>query len=206
MQHDFGGGGHVAGHYCAKSIGAPFKVYLANGVETAIDPSSGKSVTSITDLPGLIAAVVRRRVMHSRKLTGAELKFIRSALRLKANKIADKLDLTPEHYSRCESGQRIMSTTTEKVYRCFVFFVTFLRDENLRKAVREQEQAKQIPPEEAQKALEEFQKLFFDMKISPIFNAGEELEFVFSRGCPNEQPCGEDDAKWKFEEPELDAA
>ena len=70
MQHDFGDGGPVAGHYLAKSLGAPFKVYLANGVEKKIDPISGKAMTSIVDLPGLIAAVVRSRVSHPRKLSG----------------------------------------------------------------------------------------------------------------------------------------
>src|ERR1700738_2011503 len=125
MQHDFKDGGPVAGHYFAKSLGAPFKVYLANGVETKIDPISGKAMTSIIDLPGLIAAVVRSRVSHPRKLAGDDLKFIRSALHLKSKGLAAALELSPEFYSRCESGHKAMSPTTEKLYRGYAYLITF---------------------------------------------------------------------------------
>jgi hypothetical protein len=97
MQHDFPGGGPVAGPYLAKSLGAPFKIYLSNGVEFETDPTSGKMMTKIVDLPGLIGAVVRARVSHPRKLSGADLRFIRSALRLPSKGLAAVLDLSPEH-------------------------------------------------------------------------------------------------------------
>jgi hypothetical protein len=111
MQHDcWGGGSPVAGHYYAESLGAPFKIYLTNGVETKV--ILGKTVTSIIDLPGLITAVVQSRVLHPRKLSGPDLKYIRSALCLKSKELAAALDLSPEHYSRLENGERTMSVAT----------------------------------------------------------------------------------------------
>jgi hypothetical protein len=200
VQHDFGSGSPV-GHYCANSLGAPFKVYLVNGVKTESHPVTGKSMTIITDLPGLIAAVVRARVLHQRKLSGADLKYLRSALCLKSMVLAKAIDLTPEYYSRCENNQKIMSTTTEKHYRVYAYLSSLLKDRNLQSAVRAQKE-KDLSPDKAKKALAAFQKLFFEMKICPVFDIDEELAFVFSRKeCTNETPCGDDDAEWK---PELE--
>jgi len=202
MQHDFGGDSPVAGHYLAKSLGTPFKVYLTNGVDTEVDQATGKVMTNITDLSGLIAAIVRCRVSHPRRLSGADLRFIRSALRLKSKTLAAVLDLTPEFYSRCESGQKAMSTTTEKLYRGYAFLITFLSDEGVKTAIRnERGKKKEDSLEDAQAALKSIGKLFSDLKISPVFPVGDELSFVFSRRCPDENvPCGDDDAKWENQE------
>jgi hypothetical protein len=191
----------AAGHpYLAKSLGAPFRVYLTNGVEVEVDPPSGKAMTSIIDLPGLIGAVVRSRVSHPRKLSGADLKFIRSALRLQSKVIAAVLDTTPEHYSRCEHGQKTMSTTTEKLYRGYAYVFSFLNDRGFVDEVRT-EKNKESSPEEAQNALLAVQRLFSSLKIKPVFSADEELCFTFSRRCPDATvPCGDDDAKWKSEQ------
>jgi hypothetical protein len=196
VQHDFRGS-PVAGHYYAKSLGAPFKVYLSNGVKKKRDQKTGKIVTDISDLPGLIAAVVRARVLHPRKLSAPDLKFIRTALCLKSKDLAAAIDQTKEHYCRCESGQKTMSVTAEKVYRANAYLASLWRDKTLRNAVRQQqqEQEKKIPPEKAAKALEEFQKLFLEMKINPVCDAQEELEFFFYRGC-GDVPCGDDEAEW----------
>jgi hypothetical protein len=197
MQHDFDSG-LVAGHSCAKSLGAPFKVFLANGVERNRNPITGKIETSITDLPGLIAAVVRARVLHPRKLSAADLRFIRSALCLRSKDLAAGVDLTKEHYCRCESGQKVMSVTTEKVYRANAYLISIRRDKNIRNAVRQEQQKepeKKISPEKATKAIEEFQKLFLETKIRPVYNVDDELKFFFYRGC-NDLPCGDDDAEW----------
>jgi DNA-binding transcriptional regulator YiaG len=190
--------GPVAGHYLAKSLGAPFKVYLANGVTTETDPVSGKIITSITDLSGLLAAVVQSRVSHPRKLSGADLKFIRSALRLKSGMLASALDCTPEHYSRCETGQKTMSTTTEKLFRGFAFVIALLNNRSLRDSLRENQKSKTIAHQDTKEGLEAIGKLFSDLKITPVFSANDELCFTFSRRCPeSDTPCGDDDAKWK---------
>lgn len=204
-QHDFDGGSPVAGHDYASALGAPFKVYLSSGVETVVDPKTGKSHTTVIDLPGLIAAVVRARVMHPRKLSGEDLKFIRSALCLKSKALAEIMDLSPEYYSRCESGIRTMSTTAEKVCRGYVYLMTYLRDKNVRKALEEQARAleeaevKEVDAEEEKSALAAFQKLFCEIKINPVCDAEEELAFWFSRRRKSETSRRENDAKWRNE-------
>jgi transcriptional regulator with XRE-family HTH domain len=201
VQHDFAGGSPVAGHYHAKSLGTPFSVFLTNGVQTKFDHTTGKWVTEITNLPGLIAAVVRTRVMHPRKLSSAELRFIREALCVKSKDIAKDIQVTPSHYSRYENGQKTMSPATEMVYRANAYLRSLELDKYFKRAVeeakkeQEKEQKKEVSPEKATKALSEFRKLFFEMKIIPVCGADEDLIFVFSRGC-REQPCGEEGTEW----------
>ncbi|RWD62673.1 hypothetical protein [Mesorhizobium sp.] len=182
--------------YEAKALGAPFKVFLSDGVTFETDPDTGREVTNIADLSGLIAAVVRSRVLHSRKLCGEDLKFIRSALCMKSNEIAENLELTPEHYSRCEAGTKTMSVSTEKQHRIFVFFSMLTRDKNLqRPKVRNVEDMK-ISEKDAFRVTKAVFRIFLDMKIDPVYEAGEELSFTFCRKC-RAQPAPEgDDDEW----------
>jgi transcriptional regulator with XRE-family HTH domain len=215
MQHDFAGSSPVADHYHVKSLGAPFKVYLADGFEVKIDQISKKENPAIKDLPGLIAAVVRARVLHDKKLSGDDLKFIRSALRVKAKDIAEATDMTPENYSRCESGLRIMSITTEKVYRAHVYLMSFLNDKSVQDKVdkRPPGEGKDASAEKAEKAKAEkayaaFRKIFMEMKINPVCDAGEDLALLFWRGerLDQDAPRGDDEPEWKNELPERKVA
>jgi transcriptional regulator with XRE-family HTH domain len=195
MQHDcWGGGSPVAGHYYAESLGTPFKVYLTNGVETKV--VLGKTVTSIIDLPGLITTVVQSRVLHPRKLSGPDLKYIRSALCLKSKELAAALGLSPEHYSRLENGERTMSVATEKLYRMYVFLARFPRDKNIRNAISQQK-AKELSPEKTAKAFAALRKIFLGLKVDPVCSAEETLEFVFSRVSRRSLTCGDSDAEWE---------
>lgn len=186
MQPDTATGSHgAAGHYSADELGAPFKVYLEKGYK--VERRLGDEFVTITDLPGLIAAVVQTRVMHPRKLSGEELKFIRTALRIKSKEVADLIDLSPEHYSRCESGEKTLSPNTEKAYRVIVYLHSFVKD----RAVQEVLNLKTLPePHEissgqAKEALTAFMKVFMEMKIKPVAPADEKLEFWFTRRSPN---------------------
>jgi hypothetical protein len=117
--------------------------------------------------------------------------------------------MTPENYSRCESGQRTMSITTEKVYRANVYLMSFLNDLHIRDAVtRNHREDEKVSPEKAKKALSAFQKIFLEMKINPVYDATEKLTFVFSRGPrPDEdEQRGEDDPEWISEPPEQKVA
>ena len=210
MQHDFVGSSPVAGHYDAKSLGSPFKVYLANGFKTEPKSVFKKPMPEITDLPGLIAAVVRTSVLHDRKLAGNDLKSIRSALRIKSKVLAQLIEMTPENYSRCENGLRTMSVITEKVYRANVFLMSFLNDKGvLDAACSRAEKGEQVSPDKAKKTYAAFQKIFLEMRISPVCDADEELIFVFSRGLrPGmDAPRGDDDdPEWKSDPPDLKVA
>jgi DNA-binding transcriptional regulator YiaG len=189
-------GGSKSDYYLAKSLGAPFDVYLANGVEQKINPVTGKKSVEIKDPPGLVASVARARVLHARKMSGDDMKFLRTAVCLKSKVLAEAIDLSPEHYSRCEAGQKTMSPTAEKLYRGYIFLATYLKDKALMTKCTAKKD--EISPEDAKKAFSTFQKLFFEIKINPVFDSNERLEFVFCRRSePHGAPCGGDDAEWK---------
>lgn len=203
MQHD-PTDGPVADHDYGRVIGAPFVVHLKNGAMTETNPITVKTVISITDPAGLMAAIVRSRVLHPQKLTGPDFKFIRTALGLKAKELAENLELTPEFYSRCEAGHKVMSGPTEKVFRAYTFLLSYKKDLRVIHAIREAKQAgnkKPLSPADAEKALSDLGTLFCGMKINPMIDVEKgPLRFTFIRGrAGEEKPCGDDDANWKTE-------
>jgi DNA-binding transcriptional regulator YiaG len=110
--------GRVSVRFEAIDIGAPFKVVLHGAVRVTEDEATGKQLGyAIPDLEGLIAAVVISRVLHPRKLFGADIKFIRKAISLKQKDLASKLEMTPEHLSRCETDALPMASSSEKLFR-----------------------------------------------------------------------------------------
>jgi DNA-binding transcriptional regulator YiaG len=181
--------------YEIDTLGAPFKVTLLDSVTLKIDPSTGEEKITVPDLNGLTNAVVRSRVTHPRKLNGEEIKFIRAALDVKANKIAEFLNMTPEHLSRCEAGTKVMSTLSERVFRLFAFLGTFFADPEELLATRldgsEIERRAATKPN----ALQQFVTHFFTMKIVSVYDVDTELHFEFSRGRSEsaaEEPSSED--------------
>lgn len=184
----------------ASFIGAPFKVLLTNGYEVTPDLTTGKTHVSIHDLPGLIAAIVRSRVLNPRKLSGEDLKFIRSSLAFKSSEVAKMLDVTPEHYSRCENGTRTLSPAQEKFYRMMVFLCMSATDVTVRKTL--EERLKQEPnPEASKKAIGVFKKIFLEMKIDPVFDPEDGIEMVLGRYSSRDDcngPC-DDDGDWAEE-------
>lgn len=203
MQHDYADS-PVAQDY-GELIGVPFKVFLSNGVVEKVDEKTGKVMTEITDLPGLIACILQARVLHPRKLSGDELKFIRVALRLKSAEVADILDVSPEHYSRCETGTKTLSTSTEKFYRMRVFLQAGCKHKAVQEMKEKMEkESAEFDPEEIKEAFEAFQSVFFDMKIKNIFSVGQELTFSFVHDVRDadarpRRPRGKDDGKWRKE-------
>lgn len=183
--------------YDAKVLGAPFPVFLVNGFETKIDPATKKTITEIHDLPGLLAAVVKARIFHEQKLAGPDLKFIRSALCAKSGRLAKLIGVTPEHYSRCEAGTKVMSPAQEKLYRMLVFLLINRKDKNSvvcdgAESVRTETET---PPSEkdTKDALDSLHRMFFDMKIDPVRSSKTEMQFVFNRG-PRER---DEDGDWR---------
>ncbi|WP_208430517.1 helix-turn-helix transcriptional regulator [Methyloceanibacter sp. wino2] len=201
MQHDFVDG-PVARDY-SEMLGTPFKVFLSNGVEEKIDKKSGKLKTSIVDLPGLIATIVQARVLHPRKFSGKDLKYIRSALAMRSFQVAEALDISPEHYSRCESGTKTLSTSAEKLLRMCAFYLAQCKDVSFLEERKEAKSVSELSDEEreaAREAVGAFRSVFFDMKIENVFEAGKELELSFSRGCREhieDESCNDERGKWR---------
>lgn len=110
----------VVDEFEAVDLGAPFKVFLHKAVTVTFDPKTGNPVKySIPNPEGLLRTIVLTRILEPRKLSGAEVKFIRKALGLKQKDLAQRIDITAEHLSRCEASQLVMSPTTEKLLRIF---------------------------------------------------------------------------------------
>lgn len=207
MQHEQAKGVHVVPTFVMDTLGSPFKVTLLDSVTVSVDPKTGKKVVTVPDVVGLIGAVVRARVCHQRKLNGAEIKFIRNALSLKAKAVAEFLDMSPEHLSRCEAGEKTMSAGSEKTFRCAAFLATVL-EEPSQLFIRPDLQNLKPKNTELQTWAVEFANAFVSMKIDPIHavNAAE-LEFKFVRETPgiqgyqhqnanNDNDHDKDDEKW----------
>jgi hypothetical protein len=201
MQHDFADG-PVAQDY-GELLGTPFKVFLSDGVVEKLDKATGKVMTEIIDLPGLIACILHARVLHPRKLSGNDLRYIRSGLAMRSAEIAKVLDVSPEHYSRCEGGTKTLSTASEKFFRMWVYLQAAWKHEAFQEELtKKQENAECDNQEEAREAIAAFKSVFFDMKIEHISLAGDELEFSFFHVRGDACPChrlGKDDGKWRKE-------
>jgi hypothetical protein len=195
MQHD-SADSLVAQDY-GEILGTPFKVFLSNGVEEKISEVTRKIATEIVDLPGLIALTLQSRVLHPRKLSGDDLKYIRSALHMRSADVADVLDVSPEHYSRCEAGTKTLSTSSEKYFRMYVFLQAASKHTAVQEALKKKG-ALQCSPEEAKETLEAFKRVFLEMKIQHIFPAEDVLEFSFCRGLGEQcADRGREDGKWR---------
>lgn len=108
-------------HYRADLPGAPFEVIIIGAVVEDYCSECGASVkTTIPDLEGLLHAVAAARCAVPRKLSGAEIKFLRRAMGWKAKDVAGKLDMTPENFSRVENNAKLLGPQSEKLFRILV--------------------------------------------------------------------------------------
>jgi transcriptional regulator with XRE-family HTH domain len=112
----------VVDEFNADIVGAPFKVILRNSVQIIYDQKTGEIEDyHIPDYDGLLRAIVLNRVLHSRKLSGADIKFLRKCIGLKAKELCKKIGVTSEHMSRLENNNIIISPASEKLMRLFMF-------------------------------------------------------------------------------------
>lgn len=200
-QHERADRVRVVQKYDVDTLGAPFKVTLLDSVSVSIDPKTGDERVEIPDLVGLINAVVRSRVLCPRKLSGKEIKFVRNALGVRAKPLAQFLDMTPEHLSRCEAGTKVMSGASEKVFRLFAYLGTFYKEPK-HLFVRKNEDITGFYnlDEKKKKNVEDFVKIFLTLKIQPVFDQAEELHFEFTRRAdmhlPDVPEGDNDDGEW----------
>lgn len=191
---------HVAESYDASILGAPFKVTLKESVCVRINPTSGDEEIKIPDLVGLISAVVRARVVDPRKLSGADIKFIRKALDVRANKLAAFLAMTPEHFSRLEGGDKVMGPQSEKSFRLFAFAATFQREPQKLLDGLVNPTTVEKPTKKSENLAKRFVELFFSMEIEAVRSADELIEYVLKRSpqhaCGVFEDC-DDEGDWE---------
>lgn len=171
----------VVSSYKARELGAPFEVVLINSVCVKPDRRTNEDIVTIPDLPGLVAAIVRRRVCDPRKLSPEDIRFIRKAIGVRSRKVANFLGVTPEHYSRYEAGSYPMPSASERAFRLSSFAASLVKDpEQLF-----DDAAGPSNLEFVSDRAEELQKLFFkvfvEMKIRPARSATDEVRYEFVR-------------------------
>lgn len=171
---------HVVEQFEAKDLGAPFKVFLHDCVKVVTDDDTGEIVSyTIPDPDGLLRMVVLNRILHRRKLSGPEMKFLRKALGLMQKDVAKSIDLSVEHLSKCENGKLPLRTNSEKLLRVFL----------LKTAIKHHK----IKDSEAKTKIEGFLDSLFDDAPISVHDVDNELEFRFCRALANVRADNDDD-------------
>jgi DNA-binding transcriptional regulator YiaG len=114
-------GARVVDQFEATDLGAPFKVVLKDSVKVVSDSETGELISyTIPDPDGLLRVVTLARVLHSRKLSGADIRFLRKAIGVKQKDLAKAIEISPEHLSKVEAGSLPLGPGSEKLLRIFL--------------------------------------------------------------------------------------
>lgn len=168
--------GCVLPEFTVDDLGASFKVVLINSV-SCIEKEDGKEFY-IPDYQGLIKQIAVSRAAHPAKLKSNDIRFLRRSLGLKSKEMAEKLDIGPEHFSRCEKGEKTLSPNSEKVLRILVVCEAVYV---LQKAIEDVEGDRNILFQKVTKLLESLKRVMEGLKIQSVHLADEELVFRFQR-------------------------
>jgi transcriptional regulator with XRE-family HTH domain len=173
--------------YDAVGLRAPFKVILENAVKVETCTRCGAVLgTYIPDMEGLFYTVVFARALEPRKLTGAEVRFMRKAMGWKATELVKHLGISAEHLSRCENGTKVMALSTEKLFRLYALLRT--------------------PDKAALKELD-LGTVFDLIEVKPVWDEAEPLVFYFlRRPVVAAERVDEIDEKWRKDKDRLKAA
>ena len=168
----------VLPEYVPDDLGAPFKVILKDSVKLVKDAQTGTETIVIPNLRGLLQRVALTRLLIDRKLSGAELKFIRKALGMKQKELARLLDVSPEHMSRVEGGSKILSSQAEKLARIAILLDHYRLPDGVDEAA-EKDEALRDTLTKIRSAFEHVRSVLSEMEISPIFFAEDDLVLSF---------------------------
>jgi len=168
--------GLILPEFTVDDLGTSFKVVLINSV-TSFERDNKKEIF-IPDYQNLLKKIAVSRAAHPAKLKGGDIKFLRKNLGLRSKDLAEKLDISPEHLSRCEAGDKILSPNSEKVLRSLVIFEAVYV---LQKALEDFEGNKAKIQAEVSKLLERLKVVMEGLKIQPVHSADKEVIFYFKR-------------------------
>jgi DNA-binding transcriptional regulator YiaG len=174
--------GCILPEYTVDDLETSFKVILVDSAR-CIEGENGSEIF-IPDQQGLIKQIAVSRAAHPLKLRGRDIKFLRKTLGLKSKDLAEKLDIGPEHLSRCESGDKILSPNSEKVLRTLVLLEAVYV---VRKALEDCDSKTDRISDKISKLLDSLKEVVSGLKISPIHTADEELVFHFRRETKGRQ-------------------
>jgi DNA-binding transcriptional regulator YiaG len=169
--------------YKAENLGAPFDVVLIESVREYSNPLTGESEVQIPNLRGLLQEAAICRSLHPRRFSGEDITFIRKAIPLKAKELANLLDVSPEHLSRCESGDRLLSSSCERHLRLLTVFKSKKTCGIIDQLASEKSKTKKGQPnlisKNAVKILKDIQNIVLSMKIVSVYEADSRLSFSF---------------------------
>lgn len=165
--------------YEADGLGSPFRVILEQAVKVGTCTKCGNVMgTYVPDMEGLFHAVVFSRALEPRKLSVAEVRFMRKAMGWKAKDLAKHLGITAEYLSRCENSHQVMSLGTEKLFRIYALLRT-----------PDKAALKELDPSE----------LFDLIQIDETWDATKTLVFHFVRRPVVVEEVTEGEEKWRKE-------
>lgn len=197
----------IVPEYHATELGAPFDVVLLGSVKQMVDDKTGEvEQVIIPNLRGLIKCIAITRILVPRKLSGTEIKFVRKAFKLSAKRVAEMVDISPEHLSRCEANERLLSPSAEKCLRVSVFLEQFRMLDNL-DAIGEGNQELLEKLQKVKEAIGKIGLIIGEMKIAPTFDP-EPLTLKFEVVAPLEDDLFQDDpnADWSSNDQSMDIA
>ena len=181
--------GVVLPEFVVDNLGTSFKVILIKSVEQ--HPGESGMETFIPDYQGLVKKIAITRASHPRKLQGGDIKFLRKSLGLRSKDLAVKLDVSAEHLSRCETGDKILSPNSEKVLRSLVLIEAV---HVLRKALEDADCLRSELMDRLNKLLDGIDRVMSGMKIAALHSAEEELVLYFQRVAHDVSRPANDDA------------
>jgi DNA-binding transcriptional regulator YiaG len=168
--------GCVLPEYTVGNLGTSFKVILVDSAQRI--PGDNGADIFIPDYQGLVKQIAVSRAAHPLKLKGGDIRFLRKTLGLKAKELAGKLDISAEHLSRCEAGDKTLSPNSEKVLRTLVILEAVYV---LQRAVADCTGDHAGLNDKVTNLLVRLKEVVSGLKISSVHAAGEELVIYFRR-------------------------
>lgn len=187
----------VLPEYVAEHLGAPFEVVLSKSVKQTIDEDGKVIKTTIPNPRGLLKQVAITRLIHPRKLSGKDIKFVRKALSIKAKELADMISVGPEHFSRCETDKAVLSPGIEKFLRLSILVDTLRLPDGIEQHVKDDDALMKLS--KFRKAFERLQDSIRSMQIEAVYDSHEPLRlhfFVVDRCSSDDDGQSDCDEDW----------
>lgn len=107
--------------YHDHDLGLPYPVIVRDAAIEEIDEATGESLAIGLPLPQqYVKAVALVRSLHPLQLSGAEIRFMRKVLGMKAKDFAAAIPIRPETYSRIEHDHEPTSDYVDQLIRHYV--------------------------------------------------------------------------------------
>lgn len=102
-------------------LGLPYPVIVRDAAVAEIDDESREMLAvSIPHVDDYFAAVALARALHPLQLGGAELRFMRKVLGMKAKDFAARIPIAAATYSRYENDREVTSDFIDQLIRHYV--------------------------------------------------------------------------------------